>query len=127
MWRKAMTYLGLGPDEEYVDYDDAPLREPAPVREPVQERRTPTGGPPRQGPTVVRQRERDMDGDSDVAVVGTVRPMPIEPSSGIGATGPATPGQRRGPVVRPNPVAATAKPPLLSPTSLKQAPEHADK
>jgi len=129
MWRKAMTYLGLGPDEEYVDYDDAPLREPAPMREPAQERRSPVSGPPRQGPTVVRpQRERDMDGESDVAIVGTVRPMPIEPSSGIGATGPVTPGQRRGgPVVRPMPVASTAKPHVLSPRSFNEAQELADK
>src|SRR3954469_5852085 len=127
MWRKAMTYLGLGPDEEYVDYDDAPLREPAPVREPAPERPRPTSGPSRQAPTVVRQRERDVDGESDVAVVGTVRPMPIEPSSGIGATAPATPGQRRGPVVRPMPVASTAKPHVLSPRSFNEAQELADK
>ena len=24
MWRKAMLYLGLGPDDEYDDYDAAP-------------------------------------------------------------------------------------------------------
>jgi cell division inhibitor SepF len=128
MWRKAMTYLGLGPDEEYVDYDDAPLREPAPAREPAPERPRPTSGASRQGPTVVRQRERAMDGESDVAVVGTVRPMPIEPSSGIGATQPVSPGQRRGgPVVRPMPVASTAKPHVLSPRSFNEAQELADK
>ena len=30
MWRRAMLYLGLGPDDEYDDYDDARLRRPAP-------------------------------------------------------------------------------------------------
>ena len=131
MWRKAMTYLGLGPDEEYVDYDDAaPMRESAqPLREPTPERPRPIAERgPRQGPTVVRHREREMDGDSDVAVVGTVRPVPIEPSSGIGATSPAAMGQRRGgPVVRPMPVASTAKPHVLSPRSFNEAQELADK
>jgi cell division inhibitor SepF len=131
MWRKAMTYLGLGPDEEYVDYDDAaPMREPAqPLREPTPERPRPVADRgPRQGPTVVRHRERELDGDSDVAVVGTVRPMPIEPSSGIGATAAAS-SQRRtsGPVVRPMPVASTAKPHVLSPRSFNEAQELADK
>jgi cell division inhibitor SepF len=130
MWRKAMTYLGLGPDEEYVDYDDAaPLREPAqPLREPAPERPRPVQERmSRQGPTVVRHRERDLDVDSDVAVVGTVRPVPIEPSSGIGATGPAAGQRRSGPVVRPMPVASTAKPHVLSPRSFNEAQELADK
>ncbi|HEY8545921.1 MAG TPA: cell division protein SepF [Acidimicrobiales bacterium] len=36
MWRKAMLYLGLGPDEDYDDYDVlANGAQPAPSREPI--------------------------------------------------------------------------------------------
>ena len=36
MWRKAMLYLGLGPDEEYDDYDVLGNGGPAaPSREPI--------------------------------------------------------------------------------------------
>ena len=31
MWRRAMTYLGLGPDEEYDEYDEVePIRDNMP-------------------------------------------------------------------------------------------------
>lgn len=44
MWRKAMVHLGLGDDDEYDDYDDAPMaRGPAPVP-----------GPPEEPPSQVR-------------------------------------------------------------------------
>jgi cell division inhibitor SepF len=32
IWKKAMDYLGLGPDDAYDDYDVAPEPEPRPVR-----------------------------------------------------------------------------------------------
>jgi cell division inhibitor SepF len=35
MWRKAMLYLGLGPDEEYDDFDVAGEHQRAPARAPV--------------------------------------------------------------------------------------------
>ena len=31
MWRRAMLYLGLGPDDEYDDYDDDDLKHMAKV------------------------------------------------------------------------------------------------
>ncbi|MEQ1872116.1 MAG: cell division protein SepF [Ilumatobacteraceae bacterium] len=44
MWKKAMDYLGLGPDDAYDDYDDAPEPEPRPSRQ----SRAPRDEPPRQ-------------------------------------------------------------------------------
>ena len=43
MWKKAMDYLGLGPDDAYDDYDDAPEPE-----RPSRQARAPRDEPPRQ-------------------------------------------------------------------------------
>jgi len=52
MWKKAMDYLGLGPDDAYDDYDDAPEPErPArPVRPPARDEygRAPRGYAPQE-------------------------------------------------------------------------------
>ena len=53
MWRRAMTYLGLGPDEEYEDYDDLePAREPAAERDTRSNARAanPLAAPPNPSP-----------------------------------------------------------------------------
>ncbi|MGI8661663.1 MAG: cell division protein SepF [Acidimicrobiales bacterium] len=151
-WRKAMTYLGLGPDDEYDDYDDVePQLERAPVSGPertasqrtvsdrsvagrpsagraAQERsaRGAVGRPPTRSP--VRRPMIEPD-DPDVAVVGTVRrlePQPIEPAPGIGAITSAGP-KRNTPVVRAFPANATAKPHVIAPTSFNEAQEIADR
>jgi cell division inhibitor SepF len=120
MWRRAMTYLGLGPDEEYEDYDDL-----EPAREPVADRparaTTRTAMPPRRPP------EPEPE-PSDVAFVGSVRRLeaqPLDPSPGIGAVTPA--GQKRAPVVRAIPSSMSAKPHVVSPSSFNEAQEVADK
>lgn len=64
MWKRAMDYLGLGPDDAYDDYEEhvepeRPVRAP---RQPREESRTPRGGYP--------------DYDTDAAV----RPVPARPS-----------------------------------------------
>jgi cell division inhibitor SepF len=122
MWRRAMTYLGLGPDEEYEEYDDV-----EPVREPIADRamRAParTAMPPRRVPQP--EMEPEM---SDVAYVGSVRrlePQPVEPTPGIGAMMPA--GQKRAPVVRAIPTNLSAKPYVVAPGSFNEAQEVADK
>jgi|SRR5581483_1559518 len=118
MWRRAMTYLGLGPDEEYEDYDDV-----EPVREPADRGRMPvrTAMPPR--------RVAAPEPESDVNYVGTVRrlePQPVEPTPGIGAVMPS--GQKRStPVVRAIPTSMSAKPYVVSPSSFNDAQEVADR
>jgi cell division inhibitor SepF len=124
MWRRAMTYLGLGPDEEYEEYDDLEsAREPItdrPARQPAR-----TAMPPRRVP--------EPEPESDVAYVGSVRrlePQPLDPSPGIGAMTPAGPtGHKRTttPVVRAIPNSMSAKPFVVAPTSFNEAQEVADK
>ena len=65
IWRNAMDWLGLGPDDAYDDYDTA--QEPErPSRSPRHQREEPPRG----------QRGYQGDYESD----GTVRTMPARPS-----------------------------------------------
>lgn len=122
-----MTYLGLGPDDEYDDDDLEPLREPA-VERPRPVDRRPAA-------SAVRPRAPEPEYDPDVAIVGSVRrlePQPVEqPRSGQMAGTPGvgrTPGTRpSSPVVRPIPMSASVKPHVVSPTSFNHAQEIADK
>ncbi|HMJ77254.1 MAG TPA: hypothetical protein VK507_14850, partial [Iamia sp.] len=69
MWRKAMLYLGLGPDEEYDDYDPG-YDEPAPA--PGTHRQA-------QSPPLLH----DPEPHQQQSAVGAVRPMtPVRPDSG---------------------------------------------
>ena len=134
MWHKAKLYLGLGPDEEYDDYDPG-YDDPAP-------------GPARQAmsPPVLHEPEPHQQ----QSAVGAVRPMaPVRhdpaPSDfasqvgagmgggmggGIGAVTPTSGGlggaRPRPKVVRPMPVASTARPRGVVPTSFNQAQTLAD-
>jgi len=134
MWRRAMLYLGLGPDEEYDDYDAydepapaaqlerpwEPASQPEPVRAPSDDWRPPGEG------------------------IGQVRPIgvgpslngPDEPSENLGAVRPLNPpreAETSAPphtgtdTVRPVPVPVTAKPHVVSPSSFEQAQEVADR
>jgi cell division inhibitor SepF len=103
MWRRAMLYLGLGPDEEYEDYD-------------LEQQRVPTRAEP------VSASARQASGPRAPAR------EPAEPSS----VRPLTPttveaSKPRPAVVRPVPAAANAKPHVVAPTSFNQAQEVADK
>src|SRR3954462_9351069 len=94
VWRRAMTYLGLGPDDEYDDYDEV-----EPIRDHAPERPRPGLGATRPGPPL-RQREPEYETASDGAYVGSGRrlqPQPVEPTPG---SGPMTSASQRSPVVR---------------------------
>ena len=133
MWRKASLYLGLGPDDEYDEYD---VVEEQPAPPPVQARREPAAQAPRmapapQAPAPQRPRPtrpRPQQPPSTLTPpappidteVSAVRPLP---SSGGGE--PHQPKPRG--VVRPVPAATTAKPHVVSPTSFNNAQEVADK
>jgi cell division inhibitor SepF len=117
MWRKAMLYLGLGPDDEYDDdvVDEPASREPAvATREPVTTR--PTSA--RTRPAQARQPVATQPVENNEA--SGVRTLPAP-----GTTEAVTPKPRA--VVRPIPAAASAKPHVVSPTSFNQAQEVADK
>jgi cell division inhibitor SepF len=120
MWRRAMTYLGLGPDEEYEDYEDLePAREAVTDRSNRSNARTAT--PPRRAPEAEPE-------PTDVAFVGSVRRIeaqPLDPTPGIGAM--TAGGQKRAPVVRAIPNSMSAKPHVVSPGSFNDAQDVADK
>lgn len=129
MWRKAMLYLGLGPDEEYDDYDPG-YDDPAPRSAPGRAAAPP---PP---------SAYDDPGDySEPSAIGSVRPMagsrpepgfgadvnPVGASiGGAGATVLGGTARPRPKVVRPLPVSSTARPRLVTPLTFNQAQELAD-
>src|SRR3954465_14071139 len=121
VWRRAMTYLGLGPDEEDDDYDEV-----EPIRDHPPQRPRPGVGATRPGPPLRARGEPEYDA-SDVTYVGSVRrlqPQPVDPTPGIGAMPSAS---QRSPVVRAIPANASAKPHVVSPASFNEAQEVADK
>jgi cell division inhibitor SepF len=103
MWRKAMLYLGLGPDDEFDDYE--PVDEPAPPSR--------ASAPQRASQPHAGMPEPDPGG-----AVRTLQPQPVE---GIGAVRP------RSPVVRPITPIPSAKPHVVSPASFNDVKEMADK
>jgi cell division inhibitor SepF len=100
MWRRAMLYLGLGPDEEYDDYDYEPVEEP------------PSRPAPRYAPEPPPQESS----------IGAVRPIPREPEPE-----PQPAVRPRAAVVRPIVAEPSPKPHTLSPQSFNEAQEVADK
>jgi cell division inhibitor SepF len=120
VWKKAMLYLGLGPDEEYDDY----VPEPAP---PPDYERSVRGDAPS---TVSQVPATAGAAAGGYGSVRQLSPQPLEavperigPASGIGAVAPA---RSRG-VVRPLPASATAKPQVITPSSFNDAQEVADR
>ena len=113
MWRRAMLYLGLGPDDEYDDdegYDDAP-QPPSRVTgsHGVGRAAQPYGYEPPEPPETHQP--------------AAVRPLPRDPEM---ASGPV-PAASRG-VVRPiTPRASSPKPYAMSPESFNEAQSVADK
>jgi cell division inhibitor SepF len=107
MWRRAMLYLGLGPDDEYDDYGPVDDHSHAPTHvqsQPMAARYTPPE-PPEPQMSAVRPLPRDTDQPSGVTAV-----------------------RRTSPVVKPLVAqAASAKPYALSPQSFNDAQEIADK
>ena len=120
MWRKAMLYLGLGPDEDYDDYEpEDALAAPQAARTAAP--REPAGVATR--PVAPAARTRPA-----APTVASAPPEPVEPS-GVrplpSPSGDATPKPRT--VVRPVPASTTAKPYVVVPTSFNQAQDVADR
>jgi cell division inhibitor SepF len=108
MWRRAMLYLGLGPDDEYDD-GYAPIEDHAHVPSHAQQ-----GAPQRYVPP-----------DPPEPQISAVRPLPRELESQPSGV---TTGQRRNPVVKPLvPQGPSPKPYAISPSSFNEAQDVADK
>ena len=126
-----MTYLGLGDDEDFAEYDDEPVPEQrrAPERRPANPQREQREPREPREPSV--RRPAPPEEPPDVVVRGgTVRPMPAptrQVQSGVGVVTSRAPGGGvRGAVVRPLPIPVTAKPHVVVPRSFNEAQEVAD-
>jgi len=120
MWRRAMLYLGLGPDDEYDDYDPGDEVAPRPVRQgaPQQSRY-----PAEPDPGSSADREPEIRPSGSVRTIGGQSPVRPQPS---GETGDPS-ARPRTAVVRPLQPVASAKPHVVAPTSFNHAQEVADK
>jgi cell division inhibitor SepF len=145
MWRKAMLYLGLGPDDEYDDFDvTGEHQRPAPPRPAA--RRT-TGemqhDPEPSGSVRTLSPSGDLDDRHDAGRNGhdhryengkgpaersaePVRSAGRRPSAAATGEGERH-GRERSAVVRPLPSSASSKPFVVGPSSFNDAQEVADK
>jgi cell division inhibitor SepF len=122
-----MLYLGLGPDEEYEEYDAVDERGPAPAEPAPRPRPAPARAePPRRAAAPGRAPARAPEPRAaDPAESSAVRTLPPKGERVSAERSPAA--KPRGSVVRPVPVAPNAKPHVVSPTSFNHAQEVADK
>jgi cell division inhibitor SepF len=142
MWRKAMLYLGLGPDEEYDDYEIADDQRHVPPRQPV--RRSGPVGMPRDPDNTGSVRTLSPSyGDDELRTNGNghahVDPQHSFPSRQVSTADRSvdrsverdrdrTPPPRPRPaVVRPLVTGAAPKPHVVGPSSFNDAQEVADK
>jgi cell division inhibitor SepF len=142
MWRKAMLYLGLGPDDEYDDFDvtgehQRPVTPRPAVRRTgggdVQHDPEPSGAVRTLTPSAVDDGgTRNGNGSAgghatrSNAERGGDEPAAPHRASGSSAAASERPSRSRGAVVRPLPV-GTSKPSVIGPTSFNDAQEVADK
>ena len=123
MWRKAMLYLGLGPDEEYDDYD-AGYEDDA-------ESSADRGGQSRARVPAGSVAAPYTDESSAIGAVRPIGPRPESQGEGSPAmsqqAAPSSGPRLRPQVVRPMGATPSAKPHVVVPTSFNQAQELADK
>jgi len=130
MFRKAMLYLGLGPDEEYDDYEpgDDEGGERQPGRAPAQRPARTGSGSTASGASAYADEH---------SAIGAVRPInprvdarseegPSKPATGQTVT-PSGGPRPRPQVVRTIAVTPNAKPHVVRPVSFNEAQELADK
>jgi len=112
MLRKGMSWLGLGPDDEYDDYDFV---------DDVSDRDAPAavGARPVARPQAVPNEDWD-----DVAEPGGIRVLPVANPSA--ATSGYEQTSRPRSVVRPLPTPTSARPQVVTPTSFNDAQEVGD-
>ncbi|HEX5366015.1 MAG TPA: cell division protein SepF [Acidimicrobiales bacterium] len=146
MWRKAMLYLGLGPDEEYDDFDVTSEASRAAAARPVV-RRPPDVHLDTEPSGAVRTLPPSGDAVNGRSLTGRNGHDDLGPAEGRaerdGAEAPAwheprrvppgvtmaaeRPGRERGAVVRPLHAAVAPKPFVVSPGSFNDAQEVADR
>jgi cell division inhibitor SepF len=126
MWKKAMDYLGLGPDDAYDDYEVAPEPE-RPVR---------AARPPREDPA--RSSRGYSEYEAEPAPVRTVPARPSFPTDNVAVRRPVAPtddsnvqprpiNPRPAPAARPSSAGSAADPYTVRPRRFDSAQELADK
>ena len=143
--KKAQVYLGLGPDDEYEDYDEPDPRGATPARELRDARETGAGASRPSiraaSPTPTASRTTSSRPAPPRAPRESVRTRPAPPDPSAGDTGEGSvvrtlPPKERNvesaplpskPKTAVRPVAASAKPVVISPSSFNSAQEVADK
>src|SRR5262245_1658880 len=143
MWRKAMLYLGLGPDDEYDDFDvpgehSRPVA-PRPVARPsgdAQHDPEPSGSVRTLSPAAPSD-DHGANGHSagngstaargEAGSGGSERRLSSARAGAATATAGERSGRTRSAVVRPLPVAGSSKPVVVGPASFNDAQEVADK
>lgn len=115
-WRKAMTYLGLGPEEEYDEYASGPEERSRLLEPPARPESTRPTGTVRARPAAggpVLSQPPDSTGD--------VRPLPPPPRAAQSASDETSKVR-----VRPVPRRQRQEPILVVPTTFNQAQEVGD-
>jgi cell division inhibitor SepF len=127
MWRKAMLYLGLGPDDEYDDYEAVPEERPAPRESSAAARPAPARqSAPRPSPArPAPARPRPAPAANPSPAFSTPPPEPNEPPAV--RTLPVSGDDAPKPRVRAVPRTPQRAPHIVIPTSFKDAQEIADK
>ena len=138
MWRKAMLYLGLGPDDEYDDFDATGEQSVAPHSGSarasgrrsgsgtVQRDPEPSGSVRTLAPGRHDDRNGNGHGHTGDDVTGEVPPGREHGVTRRGSDGDR-PGRGRGGLLRSLAPGATTKPFVVGPTSFNDAQEVADK
>jgi cell division inhibitor SepF len=139
MWRKAMLYLGLGPDDEYDDFDVTGEQSVAPHSGPARAsgRRSASGAVQRDPEpsgavrTLAPGRHDDRNGNGHGHTGGEDLTGDVSPGRAHGTTRRGSDGDRtgrgRGGIIRSLAPGATTKPFVVGPTSFNDAQEVADK
>ena len=121
-WKKALVYLGLGPDEEYDDYgrehhEPEPRRASGSGARPEPRRPEPV----RSGPQIPARPEPRQP-----STVRTIRPVPANPPEPNANEGVVAVRPIESSTVKPL-VAATVRPTAIAPRSFNDAQEVADR
>ncbi len=122
-FRKALLYLGLGPDEEYDDYgyEESPVVDPRPAPRPQSGAPVPRDPAPAEPPVhVIRPEPEPSPMTPDEPAVSALRPVPTTPAGG----GPGEHVELG--AVRPIPV-SSAKPHVVIPADFNDAQQLGDR
>lgn len=132
LWKRAMDYLGLGPEDPYDDYDLPEEAEPPRQQRPgraAQQAWEPEPRPRQRGweeDTGGRNPAYRVNPARDLDPVPPRRPSPVDSGDPSGLTVRLPPRSQQ-PPARPQPVAATGEPHTVRPRRFDQAQEVADK